>query len=271
MNENDPFTVAVEGTGRIAIRVSADGKMQTRSETPLSDAQRNQYLVTIRQGNTIKVDAKVFSQLTKDDLTANAGYGYSVMAESCSAADAESKPTVYGQPRLQGISASFAVVKDETSTVDVHCRPVNAGVTVAPEESFTDNFSDYEMEVQLGSRRLVFTLADADKIGYYNVPEAGATLSYSLVAIRREGGEPAVLQSTSPLQPGKISKLVLRSSAKGTINVTIIYDDSFDTEHIDLIIDTDEDDDNDDDNDDDDFEVTTDPNKETNKQLVRKK
>ncbi|MBR4645073.1 MAG: DUF4493 domain-containing protein [Bacteroidaceae bacterium] len=237
--ENDPFDLPVEqeGTGRIALHITADGKMQTRAPKTLTDEQKNQYLITIRQGNVYYVDAKVLSQLATTDLTVPAGYGYMVMAESCSASDAISKPTIYGQPRLVGTSATFPVVKDETSTANVLCTPANAGVMVtAADETFNEIFSDYVMTVSLGSRELTFTPENASIVGYYNVSST-ANLSYSLTATRRENGETASVSSTAVLQQGRITQLSLRSTPKGTITLGITYDDTFVTEDIEMVID----------------------------------
>lgn len=237
--ESDPFLSPeqLDGVGSIAIHVTADGNMQTRAAKPLTDEQKNQYLITIRQANVLYVDAKVLSQLTEADLTVPAGYGYYVMAESCSERDAESKPTIYGQPRLVGTSALFPVVKGETSTADVLCTPANAGVTVIEDETFTDVFSAYEMTVKAGSRELTFTPENTSTIGYYNLSGDGLTLSYQLGAVRIENGETVTVSSTVNLQKGKITQLTLRSTPKGTITLNIIYDDTFIREDIEMIID----------------------------------
>lgn len=237
--EGDPFLTPeqLDGEGRIAINVAADSKMQTRAGKPLSEEQKNQYLITIRQANVLYVDAKVLSQLTEADLTVPAGYGYYVMAESCSERDAESKPTIYGQPRLVGTSALFPVVKGETSTADVLCTPANAGVKVRVDDTFAEVFSTYEMTVKAGSRQLTFSPSNASTIGYYNVPEAGLNLTYQLRAIRIDGGEPATVSSTVVMQQGMITQLSLHSTPKGTIQLGITYDDTFETEDIEMIID----------------------------------
>ena len=263
LNEIDPFTT-MEGTGRIALQLSADGKMPTRAEqTSLTEEMKNQYMVSIYRGNTEVVSKKVVSKLTEGDLTVQVGNGYRVTAESCSLEDAESKPTLFGQPRLVGTSEPFTVTKDQTTTAKVHCTPANAGVKVVADETFNEVFSTYELTVEHGERRLTFTPQNATNTGYYNVPADGATLSYSLTATRKAGGEPAKASSTTQLQVGKITQLKLTTNPKGTINLTITYDDKFMTEHIDLIIDTENEDDNDD------TEVIVDPSQETNRQLVK--
>ena len=237
--ESDPFLTPeqLDGEGRIAINVAADGKMQTRAGKPLSEEQKNQYLITVRQGNVLYVYAKVLSQLTEADLTVPAGYNYSVIAESCSERDAESKPNQYGQPRLVGTSALFPVVKGETTTVDVTCTPANAGVKVRVDETFSEVFSSYQMTVKAGSRQLSFSPSNASTTGYYNVPKTGLTLSYQLTATRIEGGEPATVSSTVVMQQGMITQLTLRSTPKGTIQLGITYDDTFETEDIEMVID----------------------------------
>lgn len=238
LNEIDPFTT-MEGTGRIALQLSADGKMPTRAEqTLLTEEMKNQYMVSIYRGNTEVVSSKVVSQLTEKDLTVPTGNGYRVTAESCSLEDAESKPTLFGQPRLVGTSDPFTVTKDQTSTANVHCTPANAGVKVVADETFNEAFSTYELTVEHGERRLTFTPQNATNTGYYNVPADGADLSYSLTATRKAGGESAKVSSTTQLQVGKITQLKLTTNPKGYINLSITYDDHFLTEHIDLIIDT---------------------------------
>lgn len=263
-SEMDPFT-AMEGTGHIALQLSADGKMPTRAEEekPLTEDMKNQYMVSIYRGNTEVISSKVVSQLTEEDLTVQAGSGYRVTAENCSLADAESQPTLFGQPRLFGTSGSLTVTKEQTTTASVHCTPVNAGVKVVTDENFNEVFSDYEFTTTLGSRKLTFTPQNASITGYYNVPADGATLSYSLVANRKAGGDNATASSTAQLQVGKITQLKLTTTPKGYINLTITYDDHFLTENIDLIIDTENNDDNDD------TEVIVDPSQETNRQLVK--
>ena len=216
--ESNPFLSPeqLDGVGSIAIRVTADGNMQTRAAKPLTDEQKNQYLVSIRQGNTYHVLSKVLNKLTAEDLAVPAGYGYIVTAESCSEHDAETMPNAFGQPRLVGSSEPFAVAKGETSTANVLCTPANAGVTVIEDETFTDVFSAY---------------------GYYNLSGDGLTLSYQLGAVRIENGETVTLSSTVNLQKGRITQLTLRSTPKGTITLSIIYDDTFLREDIEMIID----------------------------------
>lgn len=237
--ESNPFLSPeqLDGVGSIAIRVTADGNMQTRAAKPLTDEQKNQYLVSIRQGNTYHVLSKVLNKLTAEDLAVPAGYGYIVTAESCSEHDAETMPNAFGQPRLVGSSEPFAVAKGETSTANVLCTPANAGVTVIEDETFTDVFSAYEMTVRAGSRELTFTSGNTSAIGYYNLSGDGLTLSYQLGAVRIENGETVTLSSTVNLQKGRITQLTLRSTPKGTITLSIIYDDTFLREDIEMIID----------------------------------
>lgn len=265
--EQEP-SVPMEGTGRIALHVSSDGMMQTRSEQKeLTDAQKNQFTVSIYRGTALLV-SKIFSQLTEEDLTVPSGSGYMVTAESCSLEEAEDG---FGKIRLLGTSPSLTVTEGQTSTANVHCTPANAGVNVVTTDNFNALYSAYVMKVRLGERELTFTPQNASTIGYYNVPAEGATLSYSLTATRKAGGNPATLISTVQLQVGKITQLKLNTTSKGTITLGITYDDEFHTEHIDINIDTTEEggDDNDGDNDDDDTEIPMDATQETNTQLVK--
>ena len=220
--ESNPFLSPeqLDGVGSIAIRVTADGNMQTRAAKP-----------------TYHVLSKVLNKLTAEDLAVPAGYGYIVTAESCSEHDAETMPNAFGQPRLVGSSEPFAVAKGETSTANVLCTPANAGVTVIEDETFTDVFSAYEMTVKAGSRELTFTSGNTSAIGYYNLSGDGLTLSYQLGAVRIENGETVTLSSTVNLQKGRITQLTLRSTPKGTITLSIIYDDTFLREDIEMIID----------------------------------
>lgn len=249
--------IPMEGTGRIALQVSSDSKMQTRGEQKeLTEEQKNQFTVCIYRGSTLLV-SKIFSQLTEEDLTVQTGSGYKVTAESCSLEEAEDG---FGQIRLFGTSPSLEVTKGQTSKASVHCTPANAGVNVVTTENFNAIFSSYEMKVSHGGRELTFTPQNANTTGYYNVPADGATLTYSLKATPTAGGNPVTASSTIRLQVGKISQLKLDTTAKGTITLGITYDDEFHTEHIDINIDTEENDGDD---------ITMDPTQETNTQLVK--
>ena len=246
--ENDPF-LTKDGEGRIAVAIQAESGMLTRAELD-TDA----FLVSVKRGSNTLIDAQTYSTLTTEYMIFPVGSGYTVSAESCTETAAE---VGYGKPRIAGTSPTLTLKKDETTQATVHCTPVNAGVRVTATEDFNALFSSYEMKVELNNRELTFTTSNPTTVGYYNVPAEGATLAYSLTATRKAGGEPATQNATALLEKGKISQLTLNTTGKGTINLTITYDDSFATEYIDLTIDTEED------------NMEVDPTQETNMQLVK--
>lgn len=252
LQEESPFTPHHLGKGQIALDITADGKMETRAEKPETEEQKDLFLISILKGNSTLVDAKVHSQLTTEDLTVPVGNGYSVMAESCSLGDADTKPTTYGQPRLVGTATSLTVTQGETTTARIHCTPANAGIKVSADEDFLQTFSSYEMQVVLGERKLTFTPQNEGTVGYFNVP---ASVTCSLTAVRRAGGTPATASPSVTLEQGKITSLTLHTTGKGTITLGITYDDSWNTEYINLIIDLEED------------QLEADPSNQTDQQL----
>lgn len=262
LSENDPFAAMQEGTGRLALSIQADGKMQTRATEgkPLTEEQQGKFLVSIKRGNTVVLAPTVFNSLTADMLTVPTGSGYFVMAESCSETDAENG---YGHPWLVGEASELTVAKDQETKANLLCTPINAGVDVTMDESFSSQFNDYTLNATYGSRTLTFTQNNTGITGYYNVPTNGATLSYTLTATRKTGGN-ANASGTIALQRGKITRMVLKSSEKGYINLTITYDDHFVTENIDLIIDTETQEGESD-------EMPADPSQQTNVQLIKQK
>ena len=100
----------------------------TRSTTTtITPEEAANFLVTIYKGSDI-----VRQTVRLGDLNTSlpAGYGYTVQAESCSEADAESANGGWGQKRYAGLSASFAIVAGQTTAVHVGCSVANSGGSI---------------------------------------------------------------------------------------------------------------------------------------------
>lgn len=235
-SEMDDAVLSERGLGHLRVQVTADaGALASRAVQALTEADKDRFTIAIQRGTTTVLAPKAISTLTDADLTVTAGVNYRVSAESCTAEAAE---VGVGVPRLAATSDAFTVTAGEESAVALCCLPQNAGVKVAVDESFTTAFgTDYTLTATLGDRVLTFTQSNTAAVGYYNVPAAGATLSYTLQARRLGNGKDVTASGTALLQRGQITQFILKDVGVGYINIGITYDDSLTPENIDLIID----------------------------------
>jgi hypothetical protein len=192
-------------------------------ETRATETNEIDYLVSISQGEESVMGPTLFSTID-GAIPLTAGTGYSVFAESCSLQDAESLPTVYGQPRYTG-SASFNIVAGQQTPVKVACSMANAAFQVVKDASFY--YTSYTVTATYGERTLTFTDEAPDAMGYFNVPAEGTvTLNCTVMATDADGNTGSG-SATLQLQRRNLSKLNLKANPLGSINVTISYDDTF--------------------------------------------
>lgn len=169
-----------DSTGTLELNITVE--KATRATTTVVNGE--DFLVTIYKGSDIVVPQTVLGQLT--DIRLSAGYGYRVDAESCSEADAETKPDEWGQKRFAGRSASFAIVAGKTTPVDVPCSVANAGVELTYDESLLTYFESVQVTVKSGERTLTFT--KSGQIAYFNTNAEGArSATYVITAIGPNG------------------------------------------------------------------------------------
>ena len=234
-NEVDPFASESqktgEGTGTLQVELNGNGA--TRASVPVSAAEASKYLITIYRGSDVYTPATPLGDL---NTRMNAGYGYSLMAESCSEEVAESANEGWGKRRYVGRSQSFAIIAGQTTKVSVPCKVANGGVSAYFDKTITDNFAgNYNITITEGERSFVFDYSNCDKkngdviengqIAYFNIPEAGRTISYTV----KVGSVTKTL--TQALEVAKIRRLAV-SYKSGSFTLEINVEDEdiyFDT------------------------------------------
>ena len=186
------------------------------------------YMVSISQdGETIMAPTR-FSTIDSS-IPLSAGTGYTLFAENCSPDEAEAMPTIYGQPRYVG-TESFDIIANQPTDITVHCSMANAAFKIVKDASFY--YTSFTVTASLGARSLTFSNDEA--MGYFNVDGETATLQYEVVATDAEG-KTGRASGSLQLKPRNLSKLVLKGTALGHIDLSISYDDTF-TPHVTEIV-----------------------------------
>lgn len=156
-------------------------------------------------------------------------YGcYYVYAQSCLETVAEDG---FGCVRYEGLSDQVSVLSQTPEKVTVSCKMVNGKVTMTFDEGFLEDFSDVTVDVTC-TRTVTMTSdeANAPTDVYFNVPEQGAELVYTIYGTVGEGTVSAkVLKYTnasSPmiLAPAKWAKITIKSNHNGIIGPGINID-----------------------------------------------
>lgn len=187
-NEVDPFDIGQKtGDGTGTFEVSLEGNSATRATTQVSEAEAKKFLITIYKGEDVFTPATPLGELSN---RLNAGYGYSLYAQSCTEEDAESANEGWGKRRYVGKSQPFAVIAGQTTKVSIPCKVANGGISAYFDKTVTDNFTNYTITVTEGTREIVFNASNSDKkngeviekgaVAYFNIPEAGRTVSYTV-------------------------------------------------------------------------------------------
>ena len=172
----------------IPFEVSLEGNSATRATTQVSEAEAKKFLITIYKGEDVFTPATPLGELSN---RLNAGYGYSLYAQSCTEEDAESANEGWGKRRYVGKSQPFAVIAGQTTKVSIPCKVANGGISAYFDKTVTDNFTNYTITVtEEGTRQIVFNASNSDKkngeviekgaVAYFNIPEAGRTISYTV-------------------------------------------------------------------------------------------
>lgn len=192
-----------------------DSTTMTRTDSKID------YLVSIKKGENLIMSPIRYSQI-KGAIPLSAGEGYTLLAESCTKTEAESQPTIYGQPRYAG-NAAFVIVANESETITVNCSMANAAFCIVKDPSFY--YPEFKVTATLNGRSLTFT--DEEQMGYFNVGENGtAVLSYHVTATDSEG-RPGSGSGTIELKARTLSRLHLKASSLGYIGISVTYDDTF--------------------------------------------
>lgn len=204
--------------------------METADATRASTDKEIDYLVSIYRNGVLAMNPVRYSTIA-GRISLSAGTSYSLLAESCTMTEAESLPTTYGQPRYAGTSL-FSIEANTGTTVYVKCSMANAAFMVVKDASFY--YPEFEVTATVGGRSLSFT--NEEQMGYFNVgADSTATLHYSVVAVDAEGrigrGEGEIA-----LRSRNLSKLNLKATSVGYVDVSVSYDDTFTPIVSDIII-----------------------------------
>ena len=185
-----------------------------------ADDKEIDYLVSVVRNNDVVVSPIRFSSIS-GHISLPAG-AYTLMAESCTKNEAENEPTVFGQPRYTG-SKPFSIEPNKGTSVYMTCTMENAAFKVVKDASFL--YTTFTVSATLNGRTLDFT--DDSQMGYFNVGEDGtATLAYTVVATDAEGNE-GYGSGSIALKARNLSRLHLKGSQLGSIDLSVTYDDTF--------------------------------------------
>ena len=192
-----------------------DSTTMTRTESKID------YLVSIKKGENLIMSPIRYSQI-QSAIPLSAGEDYTLLAESCTKTEAESQPSIYGQPRYAG-GTDFNIAANESKTIKVNCSMANAAFCIVKDASFY--YPEFTVTATLNGRSLTFT--DEERMGYFNVGENGtAVLSYHVTATDSEG-RPGTGSGTIQLRARTLSRLHLKATDLGYIGIEITYDDTF--------------------------------------------
>ena len=192
-----------------------DSTTMTRTDSEID------YLVSIKKGENLIMSPIRYSQI-QGAIPLSAGEDYTLLAESCTKTEAESQPSIYGQPRYAG-GTDFNIAANESKTIKVTCSMANAAFCIVKDESFY--YPEFKVTATLNGRSLSFT--DEELMGYFNVGENGtAVLSYKVEATDSEG-RPGSGSGTIELKARTLSRLHLKATDLGYIGIEITYDDTF--------------------------------------------
>ena len=192
-----------------------DSTTMTRTDSEID------YLVSIKKGENLIMSPIRYSQI-KGAIPLSAGENYTLLAESCTKTEAESQPSIYGQPRYAG-GTDFNIAANESKTIKVNCSMANAAFCIVKDKSFY--YPEFTVTATLNGRSLTFT--DELQMGYFNVGEDGtAVLSYKVEATDSEG-RPGFGSGTIELKARTLSRLHLKATDLGYIGIEITYDDTF--------------------------------------------
>jgi hypothetical protein len=214
-----------------------DTKAQTTVEK--TNSTYNVYLKKdgVDQWINGEIKYKEYSAITTADLkVAAATNAYVIEAENYTEAEAESVNNGYGAVRVKGASAAFTVKAGETTEmVTVQCTPVNAKVTVGFAEDFLSVFTNAEVTLIDGNRKLLMTPATVTKevvetsetythtavettsVAYFNVDNG--VLSWSIKAT--VGGSVKTYTNTFAVEANKWNMITFKAGKDGNIVFSI--------------------------------------------------
>lgn len=214
--------------GAITLSLSSDREVVVGTKADAVDCSG--FLVDIYGetflGQTYASDLYVYSEMP-DMVVLPYGY-YRVSAQSCLEETAE---IGYGCVRYQGESEQLDVLSQTPVNATVTCKMVNGKVSMTFDESFLEDFSDVTVDIAV-TRTLSLTSEQANAPAelYFNVPETGSPLVYTIYGTVAKGTESerrlSYTNSSAPMTlfPAKWAKITIKSNHNGVIGPGINVD-----------------------------------------------
>ena len=219
--------------GSIALSLSSD--IEVNAQTKAASVDCSEFIVSIN-GTTLMGNSYSSESLYKE-MTGLVPFGsYVLSAQSCTETTAVEANSGFGCVRYVGESENVSVRSVESVPVSITCHMVNAKASIFLDESFTADFTDITASLSVNNRTV--TVIDQDNtIGgkevYFNVPESGASLVYTVTG---KIGEKTLTytNASSPmlLKAAKWAKITIKSNHNGNIGKPDIdVDDTLDNSH----------------------------------------
>ena len=209
--------------GSISLSLSSDVEVEAPTKAGTVDCSN--FKVTIDGQRATGEEYRqeyVYSQMREKE---NIPFGtYRIAAQSCTA---EKAVEGFGCVRYSGTSSEFQVLSQTPVSVNVKCKMANAKASLTLDQSFLEDFTDIRISLKIADREVAVPLTQDNPAGghevYFNVPENGGSLIYTITAKVCKGTEQerelTYTNASSPmlLQPAKWAKIVIKSNHNGTI------------------------------------------------------
>ena len=218
--------------GSISLSLSSDVEVEAPTKAGSVDCSNFKVSVTgKRQTGEDYLEEYIYSQMKANEVIP---YGsYVIAAQSCTE---EYAVEGLGCVRYYGKTSEIKIESQTAVPVTVKCKMVNAKATLTLDQSFLDDFADITASLKIGERVVQVPLTQENPSGgqeiYFNVPETGGSLIYTVTAkICKGTAQERTLtysNASSPLTllPAKWAKVVIKSNHNGIIGgPDISFDD----------------------------------------------
>ena len=211
--------------GSISLSLSSDVEVEAPTKAGSVDCSNFKVSVTgKRQTGEDYLEEYIYSQMKANEVIP---YGsYVIAAQSSTEEDAVEG---LGCVRYYGKTSEIKIESQAAVPVTVKCKMVNAKATLTLDQSFLDDFADITASLKIGERVVQVPLTQENPSGgqeiYFNVPETGGNLVYTVTATIAKGtDQERVLTYTNAnssqpmiLLPAKWAKILIKSNHNGLI------------------------------------------------------
>ncbi len=211
----------------------------TRATQVISDSY--QINTENAEGTALSTGTGTYGNL-KGGFIAPEGSGYKMSAYNVTEAASEASNNGFGEARYWG-STTFDVTAYETTPVSFVCTMVNAQVSVAYDETFTQQFSNYSVELAAAAnadRTVEFTSAatTSSPLGFFTVDETNPTLHIKIKGTRRLDSTYKEFSQTIQLSAKYWHKLTVKTTTvSGGVGVEVTVDNALTESSTDVAID----------------------------------